>query len=183
MFSAGLQTWNSCLSLLSCVLTTAMSFQLAVANAVMACSHLFKMVLQMIFCPATLCCPRCISLLTSYMSYTSWFLNSHTSFSLSSHTISLMHKCQHQPPSSSSCYIFQKTPLVPFLLSSCLVEAFWEHPLFSISCLQIQVLTKCVTTGGILIGWDYWLLVTICDIALLFRCSSHLSLSIYCPLS
>lgn len=103
----------------------------------------------------------------------------HELFSLSPDAISWMQKCQHQPPSSlSSCYIFCKMPLVQIMLSSGLVEAFWEHYLLSISCLQIQVLTKFVSMGEILTGWHFWLLVTICDIALLFCCPSHLPLSV-----
>lgn len=71
--------------------------------------------------------------------YISVFFNSHMSFFLSPNTISLMQKCQHQP----HLVTFSKKHLLfPSLLSPCLVEAFWEHPLLSISCLQIQVLAK-----------------------------------------
>lgn len=63
---------------MSCVLTSAMSFHLALANAATACSSLFEMVLQMLYCSATLCCPRCTSLLASYMSCVSLFSSTPT---------------------------------------------------------------------------------------------------------
>lgn len=70
--------------------------------------------------------------------YISVLFNSHLSVFLSPNAISLMQKCQHQ----SHLVTFKKNhSLFPSYFS----HAFWEHPLLSISCLQIQVLTKYVT--------------------------------------
>lgn len=76
---------------------------------------------------------------------------------------------------------FSNIPPLPLMLSPCLAGASWEHLLLSTSCVQIQGFTK--TMGGAVIGKEYWLLVTISTVALSFRCSSHLSFPICCPLA
>lgn len=104
------QSSDPCLSLLSCFLATAVSFQLVLANAVMACLYLFIMMLQASFCPAALHFPHCITLWAAYMSFL--LSRSPMSFSLSTHALYLMRKCRNHPP-SSSCHIFQTLLLYP----------------------------------------------------------------------
>lgn len=68
------------------------------------------MMLQPSFCPAALHFPHCITLWAAYMSFL--FSRSPMSFSLSTHALYLMQKCQNHPP-SSSCQFFKHSSFIP----------------------------------------------------------------------
>lgn len=92
------------------------------------CSHglLLSVHYDASFCPAALHFPHCITLWAAYMSFL--FSRSPVSFSLSTHALYLMQKCQNHPP-SSSCHIFQTLLLYP----SCFPHA-WQGLHESIRC-------------------------------------------------